>query len=149
MYEVLISDGTTTLHFSLYILWGTGLHGVVVSLARRKTDEFDSRVLHQGSYGSSHLDYWFSYWKTKSFSFNFYFPLDDYNTKRKMKWCVTPRFHNALRVTEREVRVMVCSTNWLSRHPLKVEVMGSTPMQITIMLGSTSGLSHRPFVGLV
>ena len=47
MYEVLISDGTTTLHFSLYILWGTGLHGVVVSLARRKTDEFDSRVFHQ------------------------------------------------------------------------------------------------------
>lgn len=47
MYEVLISDGTTTLHFSLYTLWGTGLHGVVVSLARRKTDEFDSRVLHQ------------------------------------------------------------------------------------------------------
>lgn len=47
MYEVLISDGTFHSSLSLYILWGTGLHGVVISLARRKTDEFDSRVLHQ------------------------------------------------------------------------------------------------------
>ena len=47
MYEVLISDGTLHSSLSLYILWGTGLHGVVVSLARRKTDEFDSRVFHQ------------------------------------------------------------------------------------------------------
>ena len=43
----IISDGTAHSSLSLYILWGTGLHGVVVSLARRKTDEFDSRVLHQ------------------------------------------------------------------------------------------------------
>lgn len=56
MYEVLISDGTTTLHFSLYILWGTGLHGVVVSLARRKTDEFDSRVLHHPSFGTKQVN---------------------------------------------------------------------------------------------
>lgn len=56
MYEVLISDGTTTLHFSLYILWGTGLHGVVVSLARRKTDEFDSRVLHHPNFGTKQVN---------------------------------------------------------------------------------------------
>ena len=47
MYEVLISDGTLHSSLSLYILWGTGLHGVVISLARRKTDEFNSRVFHQ------------------------------------------------------------------------------------------------------
>ena len=56
MYEVLVSDGTTTLHFSLYILWGTGLHGVVVSLARRKTDEFDSRVFHHPNFGTKQVN---------------------------------------------------------------------------------------------
>ena len=56
MYEVLVSDGTTTLHFSLYTLWGTGLHGVVVSLARRKTDEFDSRVLHHPNFGTKQVN---------------------------------------------------------------------------------------------
>ena len=28
---------------------------------------------------------------------------------------------------------MACSTNWLSRHPLKVEVAGSSPAQVTIL----------------
>ena len=32
----------------LALIWGTGLHGVVTSLAKRKADEFDSHVLHQG-----------------------------------------------------------------------------------------------------
>ena len=26
---------------------------------------------------------------------------------------------------------IACSTKWLSRHPLKVEVMGSSPIQVT------------------
>ena len=28
-------------------IWGMGLHGVVTSLAKRKSDEFDSRMFHQ------------------------------------------------------------------------------------------------------
>ena len=28
---------------------------------------------------------------------------------------------------------MACSTNWLSRHPLKVEVAGSSPAQVTTL----------------
>lgn len=30
----------------LALIWGTGLLGVVTSLAKRKSDEFDSHVLH-------------------------------------------------------------------------------------------------------
>ena len=32
-------------------IWGMGLHGVVVSLARRKADEFDSHILHHPNFG--------------------------------------------------------------------------------------------------
>lgn len=31
------------------------------------------------------------------------------------------------------LQYMACSTNWLSRHPLKVEVTGSSPVQVTIL----------------
>lgn len=31
------------------------------------------------------------------------------------------------------LQYMACSTNWLSRHPLKVEVAGSNPAQVTIL----------------
>ena len=33
----------------LALMWGTGLLGVVTSLAKRKSDEFDSHVLHHMS----------------------------------------------------------------------------------------------------
>ena len=46
MYEVLISDGTTTLHFSLYILWDLSSSGRAPAL-QAGGGGFKSRRFHQ------------------------------------------------------------------------------------------------------
>ena len=47
IYNVLFVNKTTNYKSEeLIFSWGMGLHGVVICFAHRKSDEFDSRILH-------------------------------------------------------------------------------------------------------